>query len=153
MLSFLMFLWLSCVLTHCFVFVCVYHVFLWSHLLVFLGHTPSFSPCLVLVSLTVLTWPSPHSSAWFAHWLGLFSRPSTSGGIVLSRCLEWFQDCSPPCTPLNLCFNTYLFHSLCILADLDKLSTLKVWQWSVFEPDVSLQHETAQMCSFPHEML
>ncbi len=55
---YLMFLWLSCVLTHCFVFVCVYHVFLWSHLLVSLGHAPLFSPCLVLVSLTVLTWPS-----------------------------------------------------------------------------------------------
>ncbi len=27
-LSCLIFLWLSCVLTHCFVFVCVYHVFL-----------------------------------------------------------------------------------------------------------------------------
>ncbi len=26
--------------------------------------------------------------------------------------LKWFQDCSPPCTPLNLCFNKYLFHSL-----------------------------------------
>ncbi len=54
----LMFRWLSCVLTHCFVFVCVYHVFLWSHLLVSLGHAPLFSPCLILVSLTVLTWPS-----------------------------------------------------------------------------------------------
>ncbi len=54
----LMFRWLFCVLTHCFVFVCVYHVFLWSHLLVSLGHAPLFSPCLVLVSLTVLTWPS-----------------------------------------------------------------------------------------------
>ncbi len=53
-----MFLWLSCVLTHCFVFVCVYHVFLWSHLLVSLGHALLFSSCLVLVSLNLLTWPS-----------------------------------------------------------------------------------------------
>ncbi len=69
-----------------------------------------------------LLWPSPHSSAWFGHRLGLFSRPSTSGGVVLSHCLEWFQDCSPLCTPwtcasINICFTHSAFGFL--PADLD----------------------------------
>ncbi len=69
-----------------------------------------------------LLWPSPHSSAWFGHRLGLFSRPSTSGGVVLSHCLEWYQDCSPLCTPwtcasINICFTRFAFGFL--PADLD----------------------------------
>lgn len=54
----LMSLCLSCAWIHCFVFVCVCHVFLWFHLLSFLGHA--------LLSL-------PLSCAHFINWAALCS--------------------------------------------------------------------------------
>jgi len=33
------------------------------------------------------------------------------------------------------------------------LSTQKAWHWYVLKAVFPLQHETAQMCSFPHVML
>ncbi len=68
----------------------------------------------------LIAWPTVLCSSllpillWFVHRLGLFSRLFTSGGIVLSRCLESTQDCSPLCTPWTYAVNKYLIHSLFI---------------------------------------
>ncbi len=57
----LMILWLSCVLTHCFVFVCVYHVFLWSRPLVYPLSCPRFLNC---AHLALVFFP-PFILCWF----------------------------------------------------------------------------------------
>ncbi len=69
-----------------------------------------------------LLWPSPHSSAWFGHRLGLFSRPSTSGGIVFFPLVGVVSRLFTPCIPeLVLSINIWFTHSAfgSLPADLD----------------------------------
>ncbi len=88
--------------------------------LFFLSEAWNLSLILACFKPFLIAWPTVLCSGllpillWFVHRLGLFSRLFTSGGIVLSRCLESTQDCSPLCTPWTYAVNKYLIHSLFI---------------------------------------